>query len=49
MIVKRIINRLVWYADRLLSWIYHARHPGPLERQLIAAAAPLTRLCQPND
>jgi len=49
MIVKRIVNKLVWYADRALSRIYHARHPGPFERRLIMAAAPLTLACQPND
>ncbi len=49
MIVGRIVNRLVWYVDRLLSRVYHARHPGPIGRRLIAAAAPLTGLCQPND
>jgi hypothetical protein len=49
MIVKRIVNKLVWYLDLAFSRFYHARHPGPFGRGVIAALAPVVSSCLPND
>jgi len=49
MILTRIAKRLVLSADRAISRIYNARHPGAAERQLLSALTPLTGACQPND
>lgn len=49
MIFRRIVNRLVFVVEGLLSRLYNARHPGSVGQALLSLFSGLVNACQPND